>query len=150
MQATLRDHADEAKPVRYPVRVTHRPENPVVRRTARALAVLPAVLVTFTASAAFAEPPETWEDTPSTSVLHVLLVLFLIPLGLFLLICLLVYLPSMSRGRKDYHPSEAWRGEAEWFGGPGGGLEAVDKAEHPSAAGSGDRDAGRGGASGRW
>jgi len=129
--------------------VTHRPENPVVRRAARVLALLPAVLVTFAASAAFAEPPETWEDTPSTSALHVLLVLFLIPLGLFLLICLLVYLPSMSRGRKDDEPTEAWRGEAEWFGGPGGGLEAVDKAEQPSAV-AGDRDAGRGGASGRW
>jgi len=132
------------------VLVTNRPENPVVRRAARVLALLPAILVTFAASTAFAEPPETWEDTPSTSVLHVLLVLFLIPLGLFLLICLLVYLPSMSRGRQDHHSDEAWRGEAEWFGGPSGGLTAVDKAEQPSAIGSGDRDAGRGGASGRW
>jgi uncharacterized membrane protein YgcG len=148
MAPTLRDHADEAKPVRYPVRVTHRPENPVVRRAARVLALLPAVLVTFAASAAFAEPPETWEDPPSTSALHVLLVLFLIPLGLFLLICLLVYLPSMRRGSQ--HSDDPHRGEAEWFGGPGGGLETVDKAEQPSVVGSGDRDSGRGGASGRW
>lgn len=105
--------------------------------------------MTFLASTAVAEPPESWEDTPSVSLLHVLLVLFLIPLALFLLICLLVYLPSMSRGRGD-RSGEGHRGEAEWFGGPRDGLDAVDRTEQPTAVGSGDRDSGRGGAGAGW
>jgi hypothetical protein len=54
-----------------------------------------------------------------------LLVLVVIPLALFGLIWLLVYLPSMTRGEK-YKPGQAWRGEPEWFGGPRGGLEALE------------------------
>jgi hypothetical protein len=131
--------------------VTYRPQNTVVRSAARALAILPAVLVTLAAGVAFAEPPETWEETPSVSGLEVIVLLLLIPLGLFLLICLLVYLPSMTRGNKD-QSAVARHGEAEWFGGPEGGLETVD------TAGTGTRPAGdapeqgggRRGASGSW
>lgn len=115
------------------------------------LAILPAVLVTLAASAAFAEPPETWEETPSVSGLEVILVLLLIPLGLFLLICLLVYLPSMMRRNKDQQ-SEQWRGQAEWFGGPEGGLETVDTAGTGTqpTTGSHEQGGGRRGASGSW
>ncbi len=81
--------------------MTNRPQNTVVRRASRVLAILPAILVTLAASAAFAEPPETWEDTPSVSGLHVIVLLVIIPLALFLLIWLLVYLPSMMRGNED-------------------------------------------------
>jgi hypothetical protein len=102
------------------------------------------MLVTTTAGAAFAAPPDTWENPPSTSTLYVLLVLGAIPVGLFLVITLLVYLPSM---RKDAS-SEEWRGEAEWFGGPRGGLEAVDKAEQPALDSASASS--RGGDSGRW
>jgi hypothetical protein len=112
------------------------------------LALTPAILVTSATGAAFADPPESWENGPSVDPLHAVLVLLLIPLGLFLLITLLVYVPSMSRGQ-GYHPGEAWRNESEWFGGPRAGLEAVDKAEQP-AVGSGEPGADRGGASGRW
>ena len=115
------------------------------------LAILPAVLATFAASAAFAEPPETWEDTGSTSGLEVLVIFLLIPLGLFLLICLLVYLPSMTRGNKD-RSGEARSGQAEWFGGPEGGLETVDTAgssTHPTG-GATEQGGGRSGASGSW
>jgi hypothetical protein len=129
--------------------VTSRRENTAVRRVARVLALLPAVVVTCAAGTAFAEPPEAWENNDSVSTLHVILVLVLIPLGLFLLISLLVYLPSMSRG-SAYRPGEVWRGEAEWFGGPGKGLAAVDEVEQPSASGSTAAGSGRGGASGSW
>jgi hypothetical protein len=98
---------------------------------------------------AFAAPPEQWEDNASVSPLYVLLVLVVIPLGLFLLITLLVYVPSMSRG-EGYQPGLAWRSEPEWFGGPRKGIEAVDRTEQPVAGAEAGPDAERGGASGRW
>lgn len=131
--------------------MTNRPQNTVVRRAARVLAILPAVLVTLAAGAAFADPPETWENTPSISGLHVIVLLFLIPLGLFLLIWLLVYLPSMTRGNKE-QSSEVAHGKAEWFGGPEGGLETVDTAGSGAdpTTGSSEQSGGRSGASGSW
>lgn len=131
--------------------MTNRPQNTVVRRAARVLAILPAVLVTFAASAAFAEPPETWENTPSVSGLRVIVLLVIIPAALFGLIWLLVYLPSMMRGNKD-QSSLVRHGEAEWFGGPEGGLETVDTANTPAQqTGSGsEQGGGRSGASGSW
>ena len=111
------------------------------------LALGPAILVTSITGTAFAEAPDQWADNPPNSPLHVLLVLLVIPVGLFLLITLLVYLPSMSKGQR-YHPGEAWRGEPTWFGGPRDGVEGLDgDAEHPAVdAGSSTR----GGTSGRW
>ncbi|MDX6299875.1 MAG: hypothetical protein QOF53_1089 [Nocardioidaceae bacterium] len=112
----------------------------------RALALTPAVLVLSASAGAVADPPDTWRDNPHVSATHTLLVLGAIPLALFLLITLLVYLPSM-RHRGDQ--GQAWRGEPEWFGGPREGLEAVDKSERPAAVESGAGPAG-GGTSGRW
>ena len=131
--------------------MTNRPQNTVVRRAARVLAILPAILVTLAASAAFAEPPETWEDTPSVSGLHVIVLLVIIPLALFLLIWLLVYLPSMMRGNED-QSGVVRHGQAEWFGGPQGGLEAVDTADNrvQPTADAHDQGGGRSGASGSW
>jgi hypothetical protein len=131
--------------------VTNRPQNTVVRRAARVLAILPAILVTLAASAAFAEPPETWEDTPSVSGLHVIVLLVIIPVALFMLIWLLVYLPSMMRGNQD-QSGMVRHGQAEWFGGPQGGLEAVDTADNrvQPTAGAHDQGGGRSGASGSW
>jgi hypothetical protein len=101
-------------------------------------------------SVAWADAPDTWEDNPPVSPLHGLLVLVLIPLGLFLLITLLVYIPSMSKAQ-SYQPGQAWRGEATWFGGPRGGLEALEKGSPAEiTAGSGGSESRRGGASGRW
>ena len=99
--------------------------------------------------AAFASPPNTWREGPPTSPLHVIVVLGIIPLGLFVIITLLTFLPSMSRNA-GYRPGEVWRYDAQWFGGPGGGVEALDAAEEadePSAVTAGPD---RGGASGRW
>ncbi len=78
--------------------------------------------------------------------LDALLVFLLIPAGLFALITLLVYVPSMARGQK-YQPGLAWRNEPEWFGGPRGGVEAADEADQATA---GDQAGERGGASARW
>lgn len=107
---------------------------------------MPALLVTSATGVAFAEPPATWENTAHVSGLHVVLLLVLAPVGLFALITLLVYLPSMSKG-ETYHPGQLWRGESEWFGGPRNGVAAVDSAVPPAALTSGPT---RGGASGRW
>jgi hypothetical protein len=159
MAATLRDDPPAAKPatdpVRYADRVSFRPSPSRARRAAWALALTPAVLVATAPATASAVPPTSWENTPHVSPIYIILVLGGIPVALFVLITLLVYVPSMSRG-STYHPGEAWRGEAEWFGGPRGGLEAVDAApravsgggrpsDHPS-----DTQPAKGGTSGQW
>lgn len=129
--------------------MTTRPHSSRARRAARVLALAPAVLVTTTTGTAFADPPDSWENGPAVSALQTLLVLGGIPVALFLLITLLVYVPSMSRQESSHQPGEVWRGEAEWFGGPSAGLEAVDRASPPAAT-DGDSGPARGGASGRW
>jgi len=132
--------------------VTNRPPDLLVRRAVRALALTPAVLVSAVPAAALADPPDSWRDNPAVSAQYTILVLVGIPLALFLLITLLVYLPSM-RHRQSNDSGQAWRGEPEWFGGPSAGLEAVDKSEHPrqvEGARGGAGGPSRGGASGRW
>jgi hypothetical protein len=119
----------------------------LLRRAARGLAITPAVVVISLTDNAFAVPPETWQSQ-HTSTLHALLLLAGVPLLLFVVITLLVYLPSMRKGQ-SYQPGHVWRGEPEWFGGPRNGLEAADRAE-PAAVGSGSGAETRGGASGRW
>ena len=83
------------------------------RRAARVLALgRPPSLVTSAAGTAFADAPDSWENSPAVSALHVA------PgarrssrVGLFLLITLLVYLPSMSRGEQPpAGPGVAGRG----------------------------------------
>ena len=85
------------------------------------------------------------------SPLHVILVLVVIPVALFALICLLVYLPSMKKGQ-HYQPGLAWRNEPEWFGGPRRGVEPADGSPPapPERAPRRDAESDRGGASGRW
>ena len=119
-----------------------------VRRAARILAPVLALLVMGITSTAHADAPDTWENTPAVDPLHALLVLAVIPIGLFLLITLLVYIPSMSKA-ESYRPGQAWRGEPTWFGGPRGGLEAVET-ESRAEIGSGESGSTRGAVSGRW
>jgi hypothetical protein len=120
----------------------------VVRRAVRALALAPAALVVLSAAPVLAAPPEQWPAPEPVSTLQTLLVLVGIPVTLFVVISLLVYVPSMARGQK-YTPGLAWRSENEWFGGPRGGVEAADqkdaKALEGVAAGTD-----RGGSSARW
>jgi hypothetical protein len=118
---------------------------PVVRRLARAVALTPAVLALM-AAPAFADTPERWADSDPVSVMHALLIIVIIPAALFLVISLLVLVPSLARGEK-YTPGLAWRNENEWFGGPGDGVEAAEGARPEAIEGS---ETGRGGASARW
>ncbi len=128
--------------------MNHHPRHPAVRRAARILALVPALAVTSITGAAFAEPPAQWANNPTVSPLYVLTVLVVIPVALFLVITLLVYLPSMSRGER-YKPGEVWRGEPTWFGGPRAGLDAVESTP-PPAVGSGTQSTRQGGTSGHW
>ena len=128
--------------------MTNHPSTAAVRRAARVLALVPAILVTTATGSALAAPPEQWEENGPVSPLHVILLLVVIPVALFALIWLLVYLPSMRKGQ-HYQPGLAWRGEPEWFGGPRGGIEALDSSTRP-AVGAGGTDTTRGGTSGRW
>lgn len=118
-----------------------------VRRLTKAVALTPAALVLLASGPALAAAPQQWEPADSVSPLQFLLVLVLIPLGLFLAITVLALVPSMAKGEK-YTPGHAWRSESEWFGGPRAGVEAVDKAD-PAAIEAGE-ESDRGGASARW
>jgi hypothetical protein len=119
---------------------------PAVRRLARGLALVPAVLVTLLAAPALASAPNTWPEAPAVPAIDMLLVLLIIPGALVIGISLLVFVPSMARGQK-YQPGQAWRGESTWFGGPQDGIESADHADLPPAEAA---DADRGGASARW
>lgn len=117
---------------------------PAVRRVARALVLVPVLLVGGALPAAAA--PAQWPEPPSVSMLEFLLVLLIIPSGLALVIALLAAVPSMRGGGSTYQPGLAWRHEAEWFGGPRDGLEKADKSDPEAVEATGER----GGASGRW
>lgn len=101
--------------------------------------------VVVAAGPAFADVPEGWGEPEPVDRLWAMGLLVGAPLGLFALITLLVYLPSMRRGNR-YEPGLAWRSEPEWFGGPSGGVDAADRAGSRPAG----QDADRGGASARW
>jgi hypothetical protein len=107
------------------------------RRTAVVLAATATALAV--AGPASADVPEGWSNPEPVSVLHALLVLAGIPLLLFVVIALLVYVPAMARGERTA-PGAAR--ENQWFGGPRKGtseLAAPDTEESKA-----------GGASGRW
>jgi len=126
--------------------VTNHLTSSPARRAARALALTPAVLLLTAATPALAAAPDTWEKSPSVSPLHFLLIVAAIPAGLFVLISLLVYVPSLKKG-DSYQPGLAWRNEPAWFGGPSSGVEAVDK-QDPKAVEAGADE--RGGARAQW
>ena len=126
--------------------MSNHPHTSLARQAAWAVALTPAALLLASGGPALASAPEQWGPEPSVPRLDALLVYLLIPVGLFLLITLLVYLPSMVRGAK-YQPGQAWRNEPEWFGGPRTGVEATD--ENQPSAERADAE-GRGGASARW
>jgi hypothetical protein len=131
----------------------HRSQNTALRRAARALALVPALALTFTASTAFADAPASWPNDPSVPALRALLVYLVIPVGLFTLIALLVYIPSMSRNQ-SYQPGQPWRHEPQWFGGPRGGVEALEAGRTPAGQPAAGEQSGQGSASGgssaRW
>lgn len=133
----------------YPSAVTNheapRSSRTLLRRVVLTVSVAAAAVVAMPGMAS-ADTPRAWEKADHVSGLEFLTVLVLIPVGLALVISLLAVLPSLIRDR-GYEPGQAWRAEAEWFGGPQKGVEAADQVapEEIEAA-----ESGRGGTSGQW
>jgi hypothetical protein len=116
-------------------------QSTAVRRSLRGLALLPGLLVVTAAGPALAEPPATWEETDNPTLIDALLLILGIPALLFVVIWVLVSLPSVIGGQKG-DAALAFRDNPEWFGGPRQGVEAApDDAGEPQ---------GRGGTSANW
>ena len=83
--------------------------------------------------------------------LHVILVLVVIPVALFALITLLVYLPSMMKGER-YQPGPAVAQRARVVRRPARRRRGGRPGRQPAAVGAGTDgdDPERGGTSGRW
>lgn len=115
-----------------------------LRPARRAAAVSFGLLLGSVAAPALAAPPDggPWEPTDNGSVLQNLLFLLGVPLLVFVVLALLVYLPSMVR-RQSTAPELAFRDRAEWFGGPRKGVDATTD----QGAGASTE---KGGASARW
>ncbi|WP_205475006.1 hypothetical protein [Nocardioides sp. SYSU D00038] len=108
----------------------------------RLLVVLLAAAALGLASAtpAVADVPVGWSEPDDVNMVHALLLLGAIPLGLFLLIALAVYVPSLARGERLTPGAPAV--ENQWLGGPRKGTAEL--------AGPDGADSEAGGASGRW
>ncbi|MFC6288272.1 hypothetical protein ACFP3Q_09230 [Nocardioides sp. GCM10027113] len=106
----------------------------------RAALLLGSVAVpVLAATPAVADVPEGWSDPDPVSPLSAILWLGVLPLALFVLIALAVYLPAMVRGERLAPGGTPAAGQ--WFGGPRGGAPELE---------SGERSEETGGASGRW
>jgi hypothetical protein len=113
------------------------------RRTGRATAVAAGAVLALLSAPAHADVPVGWggqTEHNQLDFLHTLGLFVGIPLLLFALLALAVYLPSMVRGEKLLPDYSA--GEPQWIGGPRQGV-----AELPAPDGVDSR---AGGASGRW
>jgi hypothetical protein len=109
----------------------------LLRRLAPLVAAPALVLAVATPVAAV---PEGWSDPDPVSGLTVLWMLVGIPVGLFGLVVLMVYVPSLVRGEKA-EPGSG-RVEEQWIGGPRSGTREL-------AAPDGE-DSRAGGARGTW
>ncbi len=111
------------------------------RTTLLLLAVATPVLVAVPARA---DVPEGWSGTEPEQVdtLHALLVLAGIPLLLFVLIAIAVYVPALIRGERVTPGAPAI--ESQWFGGPRSGTHELGSGSSSEASDD------TGGASGRW
>lgn len=87
-----------------------------------------------------ADVPEGWSNPEEVDMLQALLVLAGVPLLLFVLITLAVYLPAMIRGER-LTPDHG-QPDSVWFGGPRDGSREL--------AGPDDATSEAGGARGRW
>ncbi|MCW2842703.1 MAG: hypothetical protein JWN22_619 [Nocardioides sp.] len=110
----------------------------LARRTAVVVAAVAAVVAV--AGPASADVPEGWSNPDDVSALHAILLLGGIPLLLFLLIVLAVYVPALIRGERVAPGSPAM--DDQWFGGPRQGTAEL--------AGPDTDESEAGGASGRW
>ena len=93
------------------------------------------------AAPAIATAPSTWEDADNPPAIDTLLYLLGVPVLVFIVIWILVYLPSMIR-RQSTSPSVAFQERSEWFGGPRKGVDATTES-------TGDTDE-KGGAGAGW
>jgi hypothetical protein len=110
-----------------------------LRRTA-VVALSSSAAVAVLAGPAAADVPEGWSSPEEISTLYALLVLGGIPLALFLLITLVVYIPGVVRGGRKSDAAASVQGQ--WFGGPRKGTAEL--------AGPDTEKSEAGGASGRW
>lgn len=110
----------------------------IVRRSGALLAGLAVPLLV--AGPAAADIPVGWAEPTDVPVLEALLILAGIPLGLFLVILLGVYLPPLARGERVGAGQPPM--DNQWIGGP---RKTTGELAGPDA---GDPDAG--GASARW
>ena len=124
---------------------THPQTRRFVRRALVALSTA-AAAVLLVPAIALADTPASAPDAPHVSGLQYIVVLVLIPLGLFAIVSLLAALPSMISD-KGYEPGQAWRSDPEWFGGPRKGVEAADDVPAKAIEGA---ESDRGGTSGTW
>jgi hypothetical protein len=115
------------------------------RRLPRTAAVTLGLILGSLAAPALAAPPDAWDEPDNGSMLDNLLFLVGVPVVVFLVLALLVYLPSMMR-RQSSEPALAFRDRPEWFGGPRKGVSGATAASEadPSASSS------KGGASADW
>lgn len=106
-------------------------------RASLPLAVLGAVQL---ATPAHADPAEGWSDAPgSVDMLDALLLLAGVPLLLFVLIAMAVYLPALVRGEKL---TPAGGPQDQWLGGPRSGTKELAASESTTSE--------TGGARGSW
>jgi hypothetical protein len=123
---------------------------PQSRRVLRAAAVSFGLVLGSIAAPAFAAPPDggPWEPQDNGPLLETLLFLLGVPVLVFVVLAVLVYLPSMIH-RQSAEPALAFRDRAEWFGGPRRGVDSTQSAGSTSAT-SATTGEETGGASGRW
>jgi hypothetical protein len=129
---THRDPATSHRPVRLAAPV--------------ALTTAALVLGSATLAPAFADTPAAWPSDPHVSGWDYIVVLLLIPLGVFVLVWLAVTIPAFRRTHGQAS-AEPWGDRREWFGGPRRGVDSADEVT-PEALEASEQSTG--GASGRW
>lgn len=109
------------------------------RFAARASLPLVALGLALLAAPAHADAAEGWSNPDNVNMLHALLLLGGVPVLLFVLIILAVYVPALVRG-EDVSPTGG-AVESQWIGGP----------RHAKELGSADTESSEtGGAHGSW
>jgi hypothetical protein len=111
--------------------------NPAIRTARRGLVVatVAGLGLAATVAPAHADVPEGWSNPPEVDALEALLLLAGVPLLLFVVIALAVYLPALARGEKVTPGAKTV--EDQWFGGPRPGsreLPASAEAEETGGA----------------
>lgn len=94
------------------------------RFAARASLPLVALGLALLAAPAHADVAEGWSNPDDVNALHALLLLAGVPLLLFVLIALAVYVPALVRG-EDVSPTSGGGVENQWLGGPRPGAKEL-------------------------